>query len=209
MADEEVAHLPALEQARLIRTRDLSPVELVELYLRRIERIDASVGSMITVAADAALAAAKEAEADVSRAELSPFHGVPVVLKDVVDTAGIRSTYGSGAWKDRVPDRDHAVVTKLKAAGFIILGKTKTPEFSGGMVTEPIAFGPCRAAAPLEAQAQRWPRDSRRSPSVATTAVRSASRRTGMGSSASSRPGGGCRAPPTRRPCISRTAPWR
>ncbi len=144
MADDGIAHLSALEQARLIRSAQLSPVELVELYLSRIERIDPTVGSMITVAADSALADAKDAESKVQRGQLPPFHGIPVVLKDVVDTAGIRSTYGSGAWKDRVPERDHAVVTKLKSAGFIILGKTKTPEFSGGMVTEPLAFGPCR-----------------------------------------------------------------
>ena len=124
--------------------RPALPVDLVQLYLDRIERIDQSVGSLITVAADSALAEAKEAESKVNGSVLPPFHGIPVVLKDVVDTAGIRSTYGSGAWKDRVPDRDHAVVTKLKSAGFIVLGKTKTPEFSGGMVTEPIAFGPCR-----------------------------------------------------------------
>ena len=126
---------------------------------------------MITVAADSALTdTRKTPNRKVQRGQLPPFHGIPVVLKDVVDTAGIRSTYGSGAWKDRVPDRDHAVVTKLKSAGFILLGKTKTPEFSGGMVTEPLAFGPCRnpwdlnrtcggsSAAPV----QRWRRDCRR-----------------------------------------------
>jgi amidase len=140
----DLAYTPALEQAAMIRRGELSPVELVEAYLTRIERLDPSIGAYITVAADSALADAKAKEAAVREGDLPPFHGVPLALKDMVDTAGIRTTYGSGGWRSRVPDRDHAVVAKLRQAGFILLGKAKMPEFSGGVITEPEAYGPAR-----------------------------------------------------------------
>lgn len=141
----DVVFTPALELARLIRDKAVSSVEVTSAFLDRIDRLDARVGAFITVAADQALDAARAADdAVVAGARVGPFHGVPLGIKDVVDTAGIRTTHGSGAWRDRVPDRDHAVVTKLKDGGFVVLGKTKMPEFSGGVVTEPAAYGPAR-----------------------------------------------------------------
>jgi len=142
--DADLAYTPALELARRIRARELSPVELVELYLRRIERYDPLLNSFITVAADQALAAARLAEKRIGEPDLPPFHGVPVSIKDLIDTAGIRTTYATAAWKERVPKTDAAVVTKLKTAGFIVLGKNNTPEFAGGIYTEPLAYGACR-----------------------------------------------------------------
>jgi len=147
--DTELAFTSALELAAMIRSRALSPVELVELYLGRIERLDPVLGSFITVAADQARAAARQAEAEVTRAgvaaeDLPPFHGVPVSVKDLIDTAGIRTTYATAAWSQRVPTADAWVIHLLKRAGFIILGKTSTPEFAGGIFTEPAAYGPCR-----------------------------------------------------------------
>jgi amidase len=102
------------------------------------------INSYITVAADQALAAATAAESAVGDAELAPFHGIPVGIKDLIDTAGIRTTCATEAWRNRVPTIDAAVVTKLKHAGFIVIGKHNTPEFAGGTFTEPIAYGACR-----------------------------------------------------------------
>jgi amidase len=136
--------MPALDLATLIRRKELSPVELVDLYLRRIDELDPLIHSYITVAADEALDAARDAERRVGDQDLPPFHGVPVSIKDLIDTAGIRTTYATSAWSDRVPTHDAAVAAKLRQAGFVILGKTNTPEFAGGIYTEPLAYGACR-----------------------------------------------------------------
>jgi amidase len=125
----------------------VSPVELVDAYLARIEELNPALNAYITVAADQARAEANAAEAtarDTDGADLPPFHGVTVSIKDLIDTAGIRTTYATAAWADRVPEHDAAVAAKLRQAGFIILGKTNTPEFAGGIYTEPTAYGPCR-----------------------------------------------------------------
>ncbi|HEX9889800.1 MAG TPA: amidase [Nitriliruptorales bacterium] len=140
----ELVHLPALEQARLVRAREVSPVELVEAYLDRIDRYDPGLNSYLTVAHDHARVAAKEAEQAVTAGEqLGPLHGVPISIKDLTDTAGIRTTMGTAAYHDRVPEEDASIVTSLRAAGCIVLGKTNTPEFGIGS-TDPIAYGPCR-----------------------------------------------------------------
>src|SRR5581483_8629777 len=142
--DRDLAFTPALELARRIRTGDMSVREVVEAFLRRIADVDPRINSYITVAAEQALAAAASAQEVVGRPGLPPFHGVPVSIKDLIDTAGIRTTYATAAWADRIPDHDAAVVAKLKAAGFIVIGKNNTPEFAGGIYTEPLAYGPCR-----------------------------------------------------------------
>lgn len=144
MRDHETAFLSATELAELVRTKEVSPVELTELYLSRIEAIDPSLGAYLTVAADQALEAARASEARLAEAEPPPFLGVPISIKDLADTAGIRTTCATAAWKDRVPDRDDWSVSKLKAAGFIVIGKTNTPEFGNSVVTEPAAYHPCR-----------------------------------------------------------------
>ena len=142
--DQAVVTLSALELAQLIREKELTPTEVVEAYLQRIEEIDPALGSYITVAGEQALDAAKRATAEVGGADLPPFHGVPIGVKDSIDTAGITSTSATAAWRDRVPDYDPAVVTKVKQAGFIIIGKHNLPEFTSGTYTEPLAYGPCR-----------------------------------------------------------------
>jgi amidase len=142
--DRDLAFTSGLDLAARMREGILSPVEVTEAFLRRIESLDGDVNSYITVAGDQALAAAKKAEAMVGAEDLPPFFGVPVSIKDLIDTAGIRTTYATAAWSSRVPDRDAAVVTKLKQAGFIVIGKNNTPEFAGGIYTEPAAYGPCR-----------------------------------------------------------------
>lgn len=144
MLDQELAFASALELAGLVRNLQIKPVELIELYLARIERIDPHLNCFITVAAELALREASRAERDLhKRHELPPFYGVPIGIKDVTDTAGIRTTLGSAEFRDRVPEQDSYVVSRLKSAGFIIVGKTNTPEFASGC-TDPVAYGPCR-----------------------------------------------------------------
>jgi amidase len=140
----DLAFLPAVEQARLIRRRALSPVELITMYLERIERLDPALRSYVTVCADAALAAARDAERRAGEGGLPPFHGVPVSVKDLTDTAGVRTTYSCRALATYVPETDSAVVRRLRAAGMILLGKTNTPELGARPVTESILNGACR-----------------------------------------------------------------
>jgi amidase len=138
---DELAFLPATEQARLVREGQVSPVELVETYLERIERLDPELGAFVTVCGEQALADARE-KADVP-AE-TPFHGVPIALKDLDTTAGIRTTFSSKAFAQNVPDFDLAHVARTRAAGFIVLGKTNTPEFGTTAFTDSPLNGPCR-----------------------------------------------------------------
>ena len=137
----ELAFLPATEQARLVREREVTPLELVELYLERIERLDPELGAYVTVCGEEALA---EARAKTDAPAEAPFHGVPISLKDLDTTAGIRTTFSSPAFAANVPDFDLAHVTKLRAAGFVILGKTNTPEFGTTAFTDSALNGPCR-----------------------------------------------------------------
>ena len=143
---DDVIKLPAREQARLVREREVSPAELVEATVRRIERLDGPIGAFITVAAEQAMDAAKKAEQAVtSGAELPPLHGVPITIKDIEATAGIRTTMGSRVFENTVPDFDSAVVERVRAAGAIIVGKTNTPEIAIHMdtVTDNDVKGPC------------------------------------------------------------------
>jgi amidase len=140
----DLAFTPAVEQARLIRSRQVSPVELTELYLERIERLDPQLNSFVTVAAESARAAARAAEAALAQPDLPPFHGVPISLKDLDVTAGIRTTMSCRPFADWVPDFDSAMVGRLRRAGFTFLGKTNTPEFGSRSVTESELNGACR-----------------------------------------------------------------
>jgi amidase len=137
----ELAFAPALELAARVRAREVSPVELVELYLDRIERLDPQLNSYVTVDADGALAAARAAE---SAAPDAPFHGVPIPIKDLNETAGLRTTYSTKAYANNVPQFDAAVVRRIRAAGFVVLGKTNTPEFGTIAMTESELNGVCR-----------------------------------------------------------------
>ena len=114
----------------MIAEREVSPVELTGMFLKRIDALDGKLNSYLTVAADSALSEARAAEDAVMRGEeLGPLHGVPVSVKDLEMSAGIRTTSGSLLFEDRVPAVDSGVVERVKAAGAIILGKTNTPEF--------------------------------------------------------------------------------
>ena len=129
MASEELAYCSATELVELIAAGQISPVELTELYYERIDRLDPQLNSYLLLTRDSAMEAAAKAEAAVVRGdELGPLHGLPIPIKDTSNTAGIRTTMGSLLFKDNVPERDAAVVERVKGAGAIILGKTNAPE---------------------------------------------------------------------------------
>jgi amidase len=129
----ELAFLSAVEQARLVRAGEVSSAELVQVSLDRIERLDPTLNSFVTVRAEEALEAAKLVDSTPGDA---PFRGVPIAIKDLAATAGIRTTYSSRAYAEYVPDFDVAVVRRLRDAGFIVVGKTNTPEFGTVAFTE-------------------------------------------------------------------------
>ncbi|CDN16866.1 putative amidase [Richelia intracellularis] len=146
MNQEDLAFTPALEQARLIRERQLSPLELVELYLDRIQRFNPLLGSYFTVTTDAAIADAKAKTEMLAGGleELPPFFGVPISIKDLNSVAGVSCTFGNPALLNNIPDFDDGVVTRIKQAGFILLGKTATSELGSFPYTDPTGFPPAR-----------------------------------------------------------------
>jgi Asp-tRNA(Asn)/Glu-tRNA(Gln) amidotransferase A subunit family amidase len=135
--NDELAFTPALDQAALVHAGEVSPLELVELYLERIERLDPQLNAYVTVDADGARAAA---QAPVE----GPFRGVPIPIKDLNETAGLRTTYSCRAFADYVPKADAAVVRRIRDAGFVIIGKTNTPELGSIGMTESELNGDCR-----------------------------------------------------------------
>ena len=147
----ELCYMPALELGKAIRAKKVSPVEVVDAVLARIERLNPTLNAYCTVTAAAARAAAKEAEATVMRGEvLGTLHGIPVSIKDLVATKGMRTTHGSKLYEQFIPDEDAPVVERLKRAGAIILGKTNTPEFGHKAITDNLIFGPSRNPWSLE-----------------------------------------------------------
>ena len=128
--NDDLAFTSTTELRALIASGQVSPVEVTELYLSRIDRLDSRLNSYLTVTADQAIDSARRAEAAVARGDaLGPLHGVPISIKDLELTRGIRTTGGSLAFRDRVPDEDSIVVERVRASGAVILGKTNTPEF--------------------------------------------------------------------------------
>jgi aspartyl-tRNA(Asn)/glutamyl-tRNA(Gln) amidotransferase subunit A len=142
MADcADLAFLGARQLARLVRDRNVSPVELTQLYLDRIDRHDGRLRAYITVLPEAALASARRAEAAVMRGEsLPPLHGIPYAVKDQFDTAGVRTTSGSRILENHVPATDATTIARLNAAGGILLGKLNLTEFALGG-TQQFPFG--------------------------------------------------------------------
>jgi amidase len=137
--------LTALEQAAAVRAKEVSPTELVEHALDRIAALDAGLGAFLTVTPERAREAAGLAEGLVREGgELPPLLGVPTAIKDLNNTAGVRTTFGSSVMADFVPTVDDAVVTKLAAAGTISVGKTNTPEFGFPCYTDNALAGPAR-----------------------------------------------------------------
>ncbi|HYY44823.1 MAG TPA: amidase [Actinomycetota bacterium] len=142
---EDLIFLSATDLAKLVRRGDVSPVELTRAYLQRIEALDPVLNSYVTVLAEQALEAAKSAERSVIRKDtLPPFHGVPVALKDLTLTKGIRTTFSQKSYAHYVPDVDSYTAESIRQAGFIVLGKTNTPELGTVPVTESELNGDCR-----------------------------------------------------------------
>ena len=142
MAVEDLGWLPALDLAALIRARAVSPVEVIDVVLARIERLNPRLNAFCTITAEEAREAAVAAEVAVMTGEsLGPLHGVPVSVKDLVFTRRVLTTGGSRLFADHVPEEDAVCVERLKGAGAILVGKTNTPEFGHKGVTDNPLFG--------------------------------------------------------------------
>jgi Asp-tRNA(Asn)/Glu-tRNA(Gln) amidotransferase A subunit family amidase len=139
----EICYTPASELAVKIRNGSLSPVDVVDAFLDRIEEHNPTINAYVTVCDEAAREAAREAERAVeSGDDLGPLHGVPVAIKDLTDVKGVKTTNGSRLFADNVADEDAIVVDRLKRAGAIVLGKTNTPEFGRKPMTTNLLHGP-------------------------------------------------------------------
>jgi amidase len=152
----ELHDLTALEQGAAVRAREVSPGELVDHYLGRVDRLSDSVGAFVTVTDDQARDRAARAEKRLASgpdAALPPLFGVPTAIKDLNQTAGIRTTFGSAATADFVPEVSDEVVLRIEDAGMVSLGKTSTPEFGSPCYTEPEVAPPSRTPYDLERMA--------------------------------------------------------
>jgi Asp-tRNA(Asn)/Glu-tRNA(Gln) amidotransferase A subunit family amidase len=128
---DDLAFLSISELSELIRTRKVSPVEVTRVMLQRIDKLNPILNAYITVTTDQAMKSAQDAEKGIQQGKWrGPLHGVPVALKDLFDTAGVRTTAASGVFKDRIPAEDAEVVRRLKAAGAVLLGKLNMHEFA-------------------------------------------------------------------------------
>jgi aspartyl-tRNA(Asn)/glutamyl-tRNA(Gln) amidotransferase subunit A len=140
---DDLTKLTIAEASRRIAAGDLSPVDLTRAYLERIERVDERVNAYITVTAEQALEQARGLERELGAGRSrGPLHGVPVALKDNIDTAGIKTTAASAVYADRVPVADAPVVTRLREAGAVFLGKVNMHEFAYGGTSAVTHFGP-------------------------------------------------------------------
>ncbi|MEE9593621.1 MAG: amidase, partial [Thermoplasmata archaeon] len=145
MIDTELAFAPAWRVREMIVSKEISPLEVVDLFLKRIKAITPQLNAYLTVTADEARAeAAKAGEAVTQGDHLGPLHGVPVSIKDLEFSKGVRTTMGCAVFKDHVPDEDSVVVDRMRRAGAIILGKTNTPEFGLSGSTENRLGDACR-----------------------------------------------------------------
>lgn len=130
------------ELSELIRSRKVSPVEVTRATLDRIEKLNPELNTYITVTRDLAMKSAQDAESEIQQKKWrGPLHGVPIAVKDLFDTAGVRTTAGSNVFKDRVPAQDAEVIRKLKSAGAVLVGKTNMHEFAFGGSSLVTAFG--------------------------------------------------------------------
>ena len=143
---DDICSLSAVELARLYRARKISPLEAMQAILARIDAVNPTVNAYVTVARESALNEARRATRALSRrgTKLPALHGVPVSIKDLYATKGIRTTWGSLIYKDNVPVDDDLMVQRLKSAGAIVVGKTNTPEFGAGGNTFNAVFGATR-----------------------------------------------------------------
>jgi Asp-tRNA(Asn)/Glu-tRNA(Gln) amidotransferase A subunit family amidase len=218
MTDQELAFASIAALAPRLAAREISPVELTEAALARLEQLEPKLNAFITVTGESARHAARAAEAAIQAGHYQgPLHGIPVAIKDLFATRGVVTTFGSPLYADWVPDFDAAAVEQLKRAGAVLLGKTNLHELAYGSTSANVHYGavhnPWRLdhhrGARAVARQRRSPPASPMAPWAATPAPRSASRRRVPVSSASSRPSA---ASASSAPCRSpgrRTTPAR
>lgn len=144
MVGEEICWMSARDLMDAYRKKELSPVEATRAVLDRIEQVNPGVNAIVTLTAELAVAQARESEEAYRRGDARALEGVPVTIKDLIVTKGIRTTFGSKLYEDYVPEKDAVLVERLKAAGTVMLGKTNTPEFGLVAVTDNLIFGPAR-----------------------------------------------------------------
>jgi amidase len=144
--DRDLCFTTATELHRLYRARKTSPLEVMQAVLARVDAVNPRLNAIVTLARESALKEARAATAALKKKgrKLGPLHGVPVTIKDLTHTKGIRTTWGSKIFEHHVPTEDSLIVERLKAAGAIVLGKTNTPEFGAGGNTFNAIFGPTR-----------------------------------------------------------------
>jgi len=139
---DSLAFLTISELSELIRTRKISPVEVTRLMLHRIDKFNPVLNAYITVTSEQAMKSAQDAEKEIQQGKWrGPLHGVPLALKDLFDTAGVRTTAASALFRDRVPEQDAEMVRRLKAAGAVLLGKLNMHEFAYGGSSTVSYFG--------------------------------------------------------------------
>ncbi len=142
MTTTDINFMTAVELSQRIRSGDLSCVEVMQAHIAQIDRVNPQVNAIVTYHPDTALEDAKSADAALSRGDdVGVLHGLPVAHKDLADTAGVRTTYGSPIYADHIPEQDALMVERLKQAGAISVGKTNTPEFGAGSQTFNEVFG--------------------------------------------------------------------
>jgi amidase len=145
MDDLELCFADAVDLAGMLRRRKVSAREVLAAHLRQVERVNPAVNAIVTLTAEQAMAAAAEADERLARGEeVGPLHGLPIAHKDLVNTAGVRTTFGSPIYADFVPETDDLVVVREREAGGISIGKTNTPEFGAGSQTFNPVFGVTR-----------------------------------------------------------------
>jgi amidase len=145
VSDRDLCFTPATQLVRLFRARKASPLEVMQAVLARIDAVNPQLNACVTVARESALGAARAATAKLKRgAVVPPLHGVPVTIKDLTPTKGMRTTWGSKIYEHHVPEDDALIVERLKAAGAIVVAKTNTPEFGAGGNTFNAVFGATR-----------------------------------------------------------------
>lgn len=138
----DINFMTAVELSQSIRSGDLSCVEVMQAHIEQIDRVNPKVNAIVTYHPEQALEGAKDADAALQRGNVvGVLHGLPVAHKDLVDTAGVRTTYGSPIFAEHIPQQDMLIVERLKQAGAISVGKTNTPEFGAGSQTFNEVFG--------------------------------------------------------------------
>ncbi|HDM32627.1 MAG TPA: amidase, partial [Deltaproteobacteria bacterium] len=143
MSSEEIGYMSATRMLNAYREKELSPVEVVDAILKRIEEINPKINAFVTLLADEAMDSAKKAERDILEGKpIGALHGIPVSIKDNIFTKGIRTTFGSKLYENLIPQQDCAFVERLKREGAIIIGKTNLPELGLIAMTDNPLFGP-------------------------------------------------------------------